>query len=219
MEKQQPYLDVRQQWNEQFASSLAAKRNWQLLSFIQAVALIVLIAGLIITSSQSKVVPYVVEVDKIGRAIATGPAEASTLHNEKITKAHLYRFIELWRGVITDVEAMRKNLGEAYKVVLPDVKNNILDPYYKTNDAIELSAHLSRQVVPITFLKQSENTYLIEWRETDRDTSNQIIHESQWKALITIKIAAPDALEKQVKYDPFNPLGIYISGLSWSEIQ
>lgn len=214
-----PYLHVQKKWNEELTAAFVAKRNWQVISLIQGVSIVLLIGGFIAVSRQSHIVPYIVEVDAIGRAVATGPAKESSIYDEKMIKAHLYRFIELWRSVITDVEAMRKNLGDAYKMVLPDVKDHVLDPYYKEQDVMALSSDLSRQVMPLSFLKQSDNTYLVEWRETERNKSGQVTHTSQWKALVTLKHTPAEQREKQVMYDPFNPLGIFISGLSWSEIQ
>ena len=213
-----PYINVHHKWNDELSAAKAAKRNWQVMSGIQGVAVVALVVGLIVVSRQSHLVPYVVQVDTIGRAVASGVVEPTTVQDEKIVRAHLYRFIENWRGIVTDVTAMRGSLGEAYKVVLPDVKDHILDPYYKENDAMAQASRMSRQIIPLSFLKQSDTSYLVEWKEVERDTSSQITGQSQWKALITIKNASPETLAKHVMYDPFNPLGMFISGLSWSEI-
>jgi len=215
--QQNPYQQAKQQWNEVFANALAAKRNWQVMSFVQSGIILILIFALINLATRSKLIPYIVEVDNIGRAVAYGPAEQISTLDERVIRAHLFRFMEKSRSVITDAEAMRRNLTEAYQMVTPDVKQNILNAYFVENNPLEVARTRSREVIPLTCLKQSESTYLMEWKEVDRDMSSKIMSEAQWKALITIVRIAPDK-ETKMKLDLMNPFGIFITSLSWSKI-
>lgn len=214
--QENPYLSAKQEWNDIFANQIIAKRNWQKFSLIQLGIILVLSMGIIRLGTKAKVIPYIVEVDKVGRAIAYAPATQLNILDEKIIRAHLYRFLEKSRSIVRDAGAMRMNLEEGYKIVSLSVKQNILDPYYQTNNPFETAKKLSRQVIPVTFLKQSKNTYLIEWKEIDRDLDNKIIIEKQWKALVTIARLEDDTKER-IKQDPFNPFGIYITSLSWDQ--
>ena len=211
-----PFDRVKAEWNEAFASHIIAKRNWQVVSLLQLVVILVLGVGLIISLSQFKVIPYIVEVDQLGRAAAIAPASEGKLTDERVIRAHLYRFIELTRSIITDPEAMRKNFREAYRMVTPSVKRNFLDDHYRNNDPFELATQLSRQVVPLVFLKQSDNTFLLEWKEVDRDLASKTIIESHWKALVTVTQIPHDS-QKKMELDPLNPFGIFITSLSWSK--
>lgn len=213
-----PFTAAKAAWLEDFAHLVIAKRNWQILSFIQLGIMALLIAGLIHLSVQSRVVPYIIEVDKLGRMAAIEEAKPSNLEDERIIRAHLYRFVELWRGVMTDIPAMRQNLRQAYKIVTPSMRANMLDPYYQQQNVLELATRLSRQVVPLSFLKQSQQSYIIEWRETERDLSGKEVVTKQYKALVGIKAGDKQNTKTQVKYDPYNPLGIFITNLSWSEV-
>lgn len=211
-----PYQQVKNQWNEFFANALVSKRNWQILSFIQMGIIAVLIFALINLATRSKLIPYIVEVDSIGRAVAYAPAEQIKSLDDRVIRAQLYRFIEKSRVVITDSEAMRRNLSEVYKMVTPDVKQNILNTYYMENNPLEIARTRSRQIMPLSCLKQSKNTFLVEWEEVDRDMSSKVMDTRKWKALITIVQIQPDN-ETKMKLDPMNPFGIFITTLSWSK--
>lgn len=212
-----PFLEARARWVEDFAHLIIAKRNWQLICFIQAIMIILLISGLIMLSRTSHIVPYVVEVDQLGRALAVNEVVPSKLENPAVMKAHLYRFVELWRSVVTDPHAMRQQLQQVYRLAIPDIRTHILDDYYRQYNAMELASQLSRQVIPISFLQQSDQTYLVEWKEIDRDLSSKIIRENHYKALLNVQ-RTEQQTKQELKSDPHNPFGIFIAGLSWSEV-
>ena len=60
-------------------------------------------------SVQSRVNPYVVEVDQLGEAQAVSPAEAGYHPTEPQIAWHLARFIENVRSVSLDPVLMRRN--------------------------------------------------------------------------------------------------------------
>ena len=97
------------------------------------------------------------------------------------------------------------------------MKQNILNAYYVENNPLEVARTRSRQIIPLSCLKQSKSTFLIEWKEVDRDMSSKVIGNNQWKALITI-VRIPQDKETKMKLDPMNPFGIFITSLSWSKI-
>lgn len=164
----------------------------------------------------TKIVPWIVQVDSIGKAVASGPADSVSLENEKVVRAFLFRFIEQAKSVITDASAMEGNLRAVYRMAVPSVSQNFLNPYYKKNDPFQLAAQTSRTIRPLSLLKQSENTYLIEWEEENRDMNKRVTSTARWKAYVTISME-PKTSEADMKADPFNPFGIYITDLNWSQ--
>lgn len=218
MKAQQSYAQVKQEWNELFANPMIQKRNWQTLCFIQAVVIGVLCSGLMILSARKDVVPYIVEVDQLGRGVYSGLAKPVVSDDERIMRAYLYRYISQARAIITDGEAMKQNFTEVYQMSTPALQQNILDPYYRQNNPFEKARQLSRQIEPVSFLKQSEHTYIVEWREISRDLYNKVVSQEAWKAVLTISRELPRR-EHQLKENPLNPFGIYIKSLSWSPVK
>ncbi len=70
-----PYLAARRTWNEHVGSVVSARQTWQLLSILSLLIALAGVGGIIHIGSQAKFVPYVVQVDKLGQALAVAPAE------------------------------------------------------------------------------------------------------------------------------------------------
>src|SRR3984893_3313694 len=70
-----PYLDARRQWNSQVDRAFSSLHVWQLLCLACLLIALASVAGITYFGSQTKFVPYVIEVDKLGEAGAGGPAQ------------------------------------------------------------------------------------------------------------------------------------------------
>jgi type IV secretion system protein VirB5 len=208
------YEAVKHEWNALFTRPVKDKERWMVIAAGEFVIVILLLVGFISVSLKSQIVPWVVEVDQLGRAVAIGPAKQVEALDERIIKAFLYRFIELSRSVITDPQAMRENLKEVYEMAGPKAET-LLNEYYRQHNPMELARSRSVQILPVSFLKESEDTYLVEWKEIHRDLNSKILEERRWKALLIITKTSPSIHD--INSNPNNPFGIGVESLSWSE--
>src|SRR5262249_54495897 len=88
-----PYQRAAQLWDERIGSARVQARNWRLMSFGSLLLSAGLAAGVVWQSVQSRVTPYVVEVDKLGEVRAVGPAIQSYEPNDAQIGWYLTRFI------------------------------------------------------------------------------------------------------------------------------
>ncbi|MBF0478409.1 MAG: hypothetical protein HQL26_02900 [Candidatus Omnitrophica bacterium] len=211
------YQQVKREWLEQFADPVIAKRNWQIIAGVLGVVAIVLSVSNYTLVHKAQVIPYIVEVDHLGRAQFVEKIQASNTFDESVIRAFLYRFIDQSRSVITDDLVMKKNFSEVYSVSSLDVQNNFLNAYYKDHDPFKAGQEFTTQITPLTFLKQSEKSFLMEWKEVRRDLAGKIVRQEQWQALFEITIIPPKDT-RVLEENPLNPLGIFITRLSWSQI-
>ncbi|MGH7857164.1 MAG: VirB8/TrbF family protein, partial [Candidatus Binatia bacterium] len=82
------YIEARREWNDRYADLSRATRNWQIAA-AAALALDLILAGGVVWLAQRRVViPYVVEVDKLGYAVAAGPAvrDPQVLSSERVVR-------------------------------------------------------------------------------------------------------------------------------------
>jgi type IV secretion system protein TrbF len=213
-----PYIKARKEYDEITHNINASKQNWQRISFILGLALIMSISSNIYAIKKAHVVPYIVEVDHVGRAMATHEAKELPLNDQRILKAFVYQYIDMARSVISDPEALRKNLTQVYQESVKSVQTNFLDGYYKENNPFDYAQNKgTKHVEMLVFLKEAENTYSVEWREIERNYENQLLGESHHKALVTV-IQIPHTNEDQYRENPLNPFGLYVTSLSWSKI-
>ena len=213
-----PYIKARKEYDEITHNINASKQNWQRIAFILGLALIISITSNIFTIKKAHIVPYIVEVDNLGRSLAMSEAKEMPLNDERIIKAFVYQYIDMSRSVISDPEALRKDLTRVYQESIKSVQSNFLDPYYKQNNPFDYAQNKgTRHIELLVFLKEAENTYSVEWREIERNYDNQILGEAHYKALISV-IQIPHTDEDQYRENPLNPFGLYVTSLSWSKL-
>src|SRR3546814_8154051 len=97
-EPETPYQRACQVWDERIGSARAQARNRRLRAFGCLALIGGLSSGLVWQSTQSRVPPYVVEVDRLGEARDVTDAEAGYRPTDPQIEWHLPRFIAKVRG-------------------------------------------------------------------------------------------------------------------------
>ena len=113
-EPETPYQRAGQLWDERIGSARVQARNWRLMAFGGLFLTAGLSGALVWQSMQSRVVPYVVEVDRLGEARAVAPADADYRPTDPQIAWHLARFIANVRAISLDPVLMRENWLSAY---------------------------------------------------------------------------------------------------------
>ena len=106
-------------------------KNWRLIAFSNLVLASESPAGLVWQSAKGTVVPWVVQVDKLGEAQAVAPASPTKTADRKIAW-HLARFIEQ-SCVPADPVIVRQNWLAAYDFTT-DKGAAALNDYARSND-------------------------------------------------------------------------------------
>ncbi|MFH0754232.1 MAG: type IV secretion system protein [Candidatus Omnitrophota bacterium] len=213
-----PYAATRLKKDEMFVDFNARIRNWQYVAIIAVVANVILSTGIILVAQNAKAVPYVVKTDDLGRAMAVGPAQEIKVTDAKVIEAFFNEYIEDARTIVADADLIRKGMDRVYQATIPSVRDNFLTKYYLANDPFEYAKKTgTRHVEVLSCLQQAENTYSIEWRETERDYDSQVLSESQYKALISM-IRIPKTTKDQFRDEPWNPFGFRVTSISWAKI-
>src|SRR5258708_25747621 len=63
------YLQARREWDERYGDLVLGKRNWQIASGGLMLLSLILALGIVWMSARTKVIPFLVEVDKLAYAI------------------------------------------------------------------------------------------------------------------------------------------------------
>lgn len=72
-EAENPYLAARRTWNDHVGGVVSQRQTWQVIGILSLLIALAGVGGVIHIGSQSKFIPYVVEVDKLGQTVAAGP--------------------------------------------------------------------------------------------------------------------------------------------------
>ena len=150
-----PYIKARKEYDEITHNINASKQNWQRITFLLGFALVISIASNIFTINRAHIIPYIVQVDNLGRALATDEVKEVPLNDEKIIRAFVFQYIDMARSVISDPEALRKNLAQVYQQSIKSVQTNFLDVYYKENNPFDYAQNKgTKHIELIVFLKE-----------------------------------------------------------------
>ena len=205
-----PYQRAAQVWDERIGSARVQARNWRLMAFGSLLLSAGLAASSVWQSLQSRVTPYVVEVDRLGAVQAVAPAIQNYQPADQQIAWHLARFIEQVRGVSIDPVLVRRNWLEAYDFVT-DKAAVFLNDYARTSDPFANIGTRSVSIQVTSVVRASDSSFQVKWVETAYDRGS-LSGTERWTALLTLVIDPPQTADKLRK----NPLGIYVNGLAWS---
>ncbi len=211
-----PYLNAQNVWLERYGHFIAQAYNWRLIAMLEAVALTVGIFGLIYVAGQSKFVPYIVAVDKLGLPISVHLADRASPIDERVVHAQLANWISNARGVVTDRIVEKSNLDAVYSMILDgSAARGYLDSWYPTNGHSPFErAHKETVSIGVdAILPVSNQTYVVQWAETVRDLGGRVISTQHWEASISIAFTPPTDEAAIIR----NPLGVFITSLNWTQ--
>lgn len=221
-ENDNPYLAARRTWNDHVGGVVAARRMWQMFGLLCLLIVLAAVGGIIHVGSQSKFVPYVVEVDKLGQAVAVTRAERSLPVDPRVIKAQVAAFVSNSRMVTPDVALQRKAVFQVYSMLAPnDAGTTKMNEYLNGTDdsnPFKRAATTTVSVEISAVLQQTAETWQVDWVETVRDRQG-VIKEPPYhmRALVTVYTVetTPSTTEEQIRN---NPMGIYVRDFSWSKL-
>lgn len=206
-----PYQRAAQVWDDRIGSARVQARNWRLAFFGSLALSGGLAAGLVWQSARGHIVPWVVEVDRHGEAVATGAADADYRPSDPQVAFHLARFIEQVRSVPTDSVIVRQNWLKAYEFTT-DRGALALNDYARSNDPFANVGKIQVAVDVSSVIRASPDSFRVAWTER-RYQDGSLAATERWSAILTIVIQPPrtaDGLRK-------NPLGVFVNALNWSK--
>lgn len=210
-EPETPYQKAAQVWDERIGSARVQARNWRLMAFGSLLLSAGLASGLIWQSARGTVVPWVVEVDKLGEARAVTPAVADYQPTDPQIAWYLARFIEDVRGIPSDPVIVRQNWLRAY-----DFTNTAgaaaLNAYARADDPF---AKVGRQQIAVdvsSVVRASPSSFRVAWVQR-RYQDGALADTTRWSAILSVEVRTPHDPDRLRK----NPLGIAITAINWTK--
>jgi len=210
-EPETPYQRAGQVWDERIGSARVQARNWRLMAFGSLILSAGLASGIVWQSTQGSVTPWVIEVDRLGRAEAVSPANPFYQPTDPQIAFHLARFIENVRGLPADAIVLRQDWLRAYDFTT-DRGAAALNDYARVNDPFAKLGKLQIAVEISSVIRASPESFRVAWIERRYD-NGQLTATERWTAILTIVIETPRDADRLRK----NPLGVYVNAINWSK--
>jgi len=206
-----PYQRAAQVWDERIGSARVQARNWRLAALGSLVLSGGLAAGLVWQSLQSRVVPYVVAVDRLGQAQAIAPADRRYRPTDPQIAWHLAHFIANVRTISLDPVLMREAWLAAYDFTTPRGARFLSD-YARSVDPFAKVGTRTVSVQVTSVVRASDSAFQVKWTESEFERGT-MTGRSHWTAILSIVVKPPtsaDALRR-------NPLGLLVDAIDWAK--
>jgi len=205
-----PYHKAAQVWDERIGSARVQARNWRLIAFSCLLLAAGAAAALVWQSAQSRITPYVVEVDTRGQVRAVGPAAVRYEPTDAQIAYHLAKFVRNVRALSIDPIVVRRNWLAAYDYATARAAT-VLNEHARETDPFGAIGKRTVAVKVISVVRASDDSFEVRWREeTYRDGS--LVRTDRYGGIFTVVIEPPRTEEALRK----NPLGIYVHNFAWS---
>jgi type IV secretion system protein TrbF len=205
-----PYQRAGQMWDDRIGSARVQARNWRLMAFGGLLLSSALATGLLWQSVQSRVVPYVVEVDRLGAAQSIAAVGADYQPTDPQIAWHLAKFIANVRGLSLDPVLVRENWLSAFDYAT-DRGAIFLGDYARTANPLANVGTNTIAVQVTSVVRASDRSFQVKWREQVFERG-ALASTSEWTAILTIIIQPPKSADVLRK----NPLGLYVDAIAWS---
>jgi len=205
-----PYQKAAQVWDERLGSSRVQARNWRLAALASVGLSAVLGVTLTAVIGRSGVVPYVVEVDRLGEVRAVGPALEAYRPSDAQIAHFLARFIENVRSLSIDPVIVRTNWLRAYDFVT-DRGAQALNDYAREADPFTKIGAKTATTEVTSVVRASGDSFELRWKESTYE-NGAVAKTERFTGVVTVIVKTPTNAETLRK----NPLGLYVHSLNWS---
>lgn len=211
-----PFIDHSEFEDDRYMNQAVATHNWQTAFRIIAALLAVSVGFNGYYMMQSKFVPVPIAIDHMGNYIVVGPVtDAHPIDDERVVQHEIGDFIELTRSVVGDNLYQKKRMHWVeHRIMNGSAAAKVVDELYTMRPPFATAEHFTYEVEIKSKLRQSKNIFLIEWLEVQRNLAGEIVNTEHWKALLTYKLVPQSSYEEIEN----NPLGFYVTDLSWSKV-
>jgi type IV secretion system protein VirB5 len=220
-EIENPYLAARRTWNDKAAAIMADRQMWEVLCILALMIALAAVGGMIFIGSQSKFVPYVVEVDKHSQTIALGPAQRTGRADPRVVHASVASFISDIRMVTPDIALQRKAIYRVYSMLSSkDAATAKANEYLNGTDDSSPFKRAEKETVSVeisSVIPQTPDTWQVDWVETVYDRQGVMKDQPfRMRALVTVYTVHTT---KQTTEDDLrnNPISTYVRDFSWSK--
>jgi type IV secretory pathway TrbF-like protein len=217
-----PYFNARRSWNEHVGKVVVAAKVWQAVGIGSLVVAGIAVLGMVSVAKQSRFVPYIVEVDKLGQVAAVRQASAIDAASlTSVVKAELATFIVKARLVTPDQQLQANSIRDVYALLAnSDPATAKMNEWFNGSKENNPFSRASKVLVSASInavIPQSADSWQVDWTETVTARDGRPESVTNMRALITVYIVAASANTSEQEIQR-NPIGLYVRDFNWSKI-
>jgi type IV secretion system protein VirB5 len=210
---------------------IATAERWRIVAIVEAVLLTLVIGAIIFIGTTTQYTPVIYGVNSTlvqttangwssstqagdpGIPVTGALADTPATPSPTAVTAAVGQWFNLARSVDPDNAINYSHTQFLYTMTGGAATGVLADSYKNGNDPFTLSGKETVAVSVDSILPQGSNNYLVDWTETASDLHGVVTGTQKWEAQITVATSPPNDLGTIMH----NPLGFYITSLSWTK--
>ncbi|ATU95400.1 conjugal transfer protein TrbF [Phyllobacterium zundukense] len=208
-----PYLAARQEWNERYGSYVKAASAWRVVGITGMVMAVVGFSYALYQSTEVKLVPYVVEVDKLGTAVMAGFPQQIEYADARVVRATLGGFVSNFRSVTPDAVVQKQYIDRTYALLrTTDPATEKVNAWFRSSSPFEKAKNATVAIEVNNIVALSNQSYQIDWTEFERDRKGKETAVRRFRGIATVTLTPPQD-EGVIR---LNPIGLYLRDFDWT---
>ncbi|MDX0441193.1 conjugal transfer protein TrbF [Sinorhizobium medicae] len=208
-----PYLAARQEWTERYGSYVKAAAAWRVVGILSLALALVGFSYALYLSTQVRLVPYIVEVDRLGTSVAAGFPEQIEYADARVVRATLGNFVTSFRSVTPDAVVQKQYIDRTYALLrTSDPSTQKINDWFRSNSPFEKARSSTVAIEVNNIVALSNQTYQIDWTEYERDRKGKETGTRRFRGIATVALTAPQD-EATIR---LNPIGLYVTDFDWT---
>jgi len=208
-----PYLAARQEWSERYGSYVQAARAWRIVGILGLGLAVIGFTYALYLSTQVRLVPYIVEVDKLGTSVAVGIPQQIEYADARVVRAILGNFVTSFRSITPDAVVQKQYIDRTYALLrTSDPSTEKINSWFRGNSPFEKAKTSTVSIEATNIVALSSQTYQIDWTEFARDRKGREIGTQRFRGIATVTVTAPQD-EATIR---LNPIGLYVRDFDWT---
>lgn len=208
-----PYLAARTEWNERYGSYVQAARAWRIVGVTGMAMAVIGFSYALYQSTQVRLVPYIVEVDKLGTAASAGFPQQIEYADPRVVRATLGSFVSNFRSVTPDAVVQKQYIDRTYALLrTSDPATEKVNSWFRSNSPFDKARNATVAVEVNNIVALSNQSYQVDWTEVERDRRGREMAVRRFRGIATVTLTPPQD-EGVIR---LNPIGLYLSDFDWT---
>lgn len=202
-----PYLAARQEWNERYGSYVKAAAAWRIVGITGMALAVIATSYALYQSTQVKLVPYIIEVDKLGSAVTAGFPQQIEYADPRVVRATLAGFVSNFRSVSPDTAVQKQYIDRTYAMLrTADPATEKVNAWFRANSPFNKARTATVSIEVSNVVALSNQSYQIDWAEIERDRRGKELSTRRFRGVATVVLTPPQD-EQTIR---LNPIGLYL---------
>ena len=217
-EQENPYLSARKEYGDRYGSSVKDAARWRQISFFLVMLCVAFGCLMMWLASQNKVIPYIVQVDKQGYAVAIKSSEQGAVADTRVIVATLGGFFVNFKTVITDMSSQKRMVNDVYSYLAKgSAAETFVSHYYQEHNPFVATQDRNRNTVQVEIRSivrsgSNDKSWQVLWSE-EKLEQGTVIERTDWRAIVSIAVSPVRELAEVLQ----NPLGIFITDINMAQ--